>query len=781
MVDESLLPDELQSGGGKAARSFSESEKAEKLAALSTIVVTKRDEAIKARKDSGIEEVWLACEEAYLGMDEANRSDFEKAKWAKPTSIQGPVTVNVPKTENKSTAFVRLTTRYVDMGAAKLSEIVLPIDDKAFSFSPSPVPDVVMGQAAPNPATAQPAQPTAVSAAITGQPAPDEESGAAQKAKKAETRIYDWMVESRYPLQMRKVINDSARIGVGVLKGPFPDQRTRKAYSVSNGRGQLEILTKVSPAMKWVDPWNLYPAAGCGEDIHAGDVIFERDFLTPASLRKLKELRAPSVDGRPGAPIYIGSAIDRVLAEGPNKCNAEGANPNDKVDKSRFTIWHMTGTLEREDMQALGAPGAEDLPEDLVNVFAVVTMANDTVIRVAFNPLEKSGSFPYRTFPWSRRAGHWAGVGVGEQVSMPQRMANAGLRSWMNNAGKSSGVQIVRDRRNIVPADGNEDVTPDKLWDYVGDGLTDDIRKVFSVYEIPDRGESLLRILEKAFQIAEEQSNIPLVSQGQTGPNDPQTFGQAELLNDNSKTLLRDKAYTLDDCVTEPLVHDLYEWLLLDDTVPDDEKGDFEIDARGSIGMVEKAIQEQTFPLLIQAAAQNPSYGQNPAKLFAEWMRAKRFNPDLTKYTPQEQQQALAAAQVETPQEKVAKIRAGVDLHRQEMSDNTRKEIAAQDLDRDTAYNESLAHRDEIQANARREELLLRERIAMMEMANKRDMSFEQIKAELAGLSLKLTTQKELSREAMAVDVHKHHSPAPAVTPPTEPTGRAQPGQSYAQ
>jgi hypothetical protein len=826
MIDESLLPDELQSGGGELARPkrvFSDEDRADRLAKLSAVVVSKREEAVKARKDSGIETVWLACEEAYLGIDDANRGEFAGARWAKPTSMQGPVsTSDSQQSSNKSTAFVRLTSRYVDMGAAKLSEIVLPIDDKAFAFGPSPVADPVVTvttvgqQSAPNPATAQPAQVTPIAQATAGgqqppaaaapaiaMPAPGQppmQGGAAaqpvdpteqqqeeatQKAKKAEKRVYDWMVESRYPLQMRKVIHDSARIGVGVLKAPFPDQRTRKAFSVKGDKGVLEIVTKVSPAMKWVDPWNLFPAPGCGEDIHSGDYIFERDFLSPASLRKLKNLRTAPVGDKPGQPIYIPAAIDQVLAEGPNKCKVEGNNPNDqKADNSRFTIWHMTGTLNRENMEALGAPGIEDLPDELVQVFVIITMANDTVIRVAFNPLEKTGNFPYRTFPWSRRAGHWAGVGPGEQISMPQRMANAGLRAWMNNAGKAAGSQIVLDQRSVIPADGDPAITPDKLWYYVGEGMSDDIHKVFALHTIPDLGASLLRILQEAFQLAEQQSNIPLVAQGQTGANDPETFGQSELLNDNAKTLLREKAYMLDDCITEPVVQDLYEWLLLDDTVPDDEKGDFEINARGSIAMVEKAIQEQTFPMLIQAAAQNPTYGQNPAKLFAEWMRAKRFNPELTKYTPQELADLQNRQPPEAPVVQAAKINVAGRLHEKDMDVQLRREIAANDHDRGVAYEQALAEQDQVRLDMANKELELKRELAMLDYANKRNLTLEQVKAELAQTAMKLQAQREISRDNLAVAVHKHHNPAPApnaITPPTEPAGRAEPGQSFAQ
>src|SRR4051812_23931782 len=119
----SELPDEIQQAGGAQPRPMlSEEEKAEHWAKLGLVIAKKRDEAVKARKDSGIEDVWMACEEAYLGIDDANRAEFAKAKWAKPTSMSGPVTMNAEtQSPNKSTAYVKLTTRYVDMGAAKIS------------------------------------------------------------------------------------------------------------------------------------------------------------------------------------------------------------------------------------------------------------------------------------------------------------------------------------------------------------------------------------------------------------------------------------------------------------------------------------------------------------------------------------------------------------------------------------------------------------------------------------------------------------------------------------
>src|SRR5271154_5415565 len=115
------------------------------LDAIGVAIAFKREEAKTARSTSGIETTWKDAEEAYIGIDDANRHEFQDARWSKPMSSDGPVTTGrMPQNrDHRSTAFVRITARYVDAGAAKLSEILLPPDDKAFSFSEMPVPELI--------------------------------------------------------------------------------------------------------------------------------------------------------------------------------------------------------------------------------------------------------------------------------------------------------------------------------------------------------------------------------------------------------------------------------------------------------------------------------------------------------------------------------------------------------------------------------------------------------------------------------------------------------------
>ena len=276
---------------------------AERTAALEDFgaaVAALRDDAVTARKESGIEDIWLACEEAYHGVDDKNRSQWLGMAWFKPTTKEGGLRRERPGETGKSTAFVRVTSRYVDAGTAKIGEITLPIDGQPFKLDPTPIPELqrrlgdetpvldgagqpMLRQAAPGEQGAAPpdqaagqqpqGQPAAAPAAVplrVKDIAEQEQQQAKDAAERASKRIYDWMVECKHVSQMRKVEFDMARLGTGVLKGPVPYTSRRRSVRKSGSIVELDIVQETKPRTLWVDPWNFFPARDCGEDIHEG-------------------------------------------------------------------------------------------------------------------------------------------------------------------------------------------------------------------------------------------------------------------------------------------------------------------------------------------------------------------------------------------------------------------------------------------------------------------------------------------------------------------------------
>jgi len=780
-----------------------ESMQQERLEAISLIVLGKRKEAVEARKASGIEDVWTKAEEAYIGIDDLNRGEFADAKWIKPTSPSGPVTTSANKgtqDQVRSTVFIPMTSRYVDAGAAKLGEILIPIDDKPFSFDATPVPELIKGKEDERQVTSDAGEPLMRDASpeelaaqqVPGAPPIDPAAGvpikvkdlaqekldqAKASAKKAEKRIYDWMVESKYPAEMRKVIFDGARIGVGVLKAPFPEKRKSQAITRdAAGVIKLERVEKLVPASRCVSAWDCFPDRACGENIQNGDYFFERDFLSPKQVKGLKKL-----------PGYIGSQIDKVLLEGPGKRDLEtdGRRQDSRSNEHRYPTWYFYGQLTREDMETMidasnlnADQKAGMMPEGEADCYAIVTMVNDTAVKAVFNPLD-SGTFPYHAFPWRRRAGHWAGVGIGEQLNTPQRMINAATRRMLGNAGKSAGFQTVVDRGNITPADGSWVVTDEKLWYKSADATIDDVRKAFATFQFPNMGPQLMAIIDYSFKLAEEATSIPLITQGQSGPTTPETYGAAQLQNTNANQLLRSIGYTVDDFVTEPVVNQYYEYLLLDPKVPDEEKGDWQINAHGSAALVERAIQDQTIAQM-GGMVKDPAFGINPKSWFAEFMKSKRLDPRTIQYTEEEQKKIDSQPPQKAPAVEAATIRAQSAEKIAQAKSQENVELAKQDTDRDTVHVQSQAKRDENQHLATMTELGLRRELALLEYANTNKVTLDNIRADLAKEAMKLNAQKDLTLAAMTVDLHKEKGNAPQVAKPAfEPAGRAPDGEAF--
>ena len=748
---------------------------------LSQTIAELRDDAVSARKESGIEETWQRYEDAYIGIDDTNRAEFAGAKWAKGMTMDAPlVRATQGADETKATAFVKLTARYVDAGAAKVCEIALPADGKAFTLKATPVPEMAGAEENDTPAEQ-----------VTGQPMPGPDgqpvtvatlakhalAEAEAEAEKAATRIHDWMVEYKHNAEMRKVIFDMARIGTGVLCGPIPDSKRVVVVNKDKQTGQvsIKIVEKVKPIARWVDPWNFFPAPGCGENIHKGPFAFELDSMLETELAGLAKATGL---------YYLPEAIAKVIEEGPGKKYVNSQDQR-RPNKLAYQVWHFRGSIPRTDFEAANPKQASEQNSPAYKaanrVDVVITLVNDTLIRAVLSPTD-SGRLPYQVGKWRRRAGHWAGVGVGEQIDTPQRIVNGGVRAMLNNGAKSAGSQVVMDPNVVEPANGNKRITPDKLW-FIKNGQTvEDVRKVFAAFEWPNVTEQLMKIVELGFKLAEEQSSIPLISQGQSGKTTPDTFGGQQLQDNNANQLLRDVGFGLNDDVTTGLIDQFYEWLLVDPDVPNDEKGDYRVDTSGALALIEKALQEGAI-LALGNLLQNKAFKIDPAKWIAVWLRSKRLSPAEIQYTDAEWEEELKKPGPVAPAVEAAKIRAEVQEKVAQSADQLAAKRIEVDTDRDTAFIESQARRDQAVADARIAELRLQERIAdlnyqtkVAEFALKRDLNSTDAKVELAKTAMQLREQARLAGQPTDEDG------APQVAPTDmEPVGRAEDGRAFEQ
>ena len=628
-----------------------EAEHEQRLADLAIDINMRMSEAVMGRAESGIEEIWEEDIEFYEGIDDANRNEETGGRKLKPVESGGSIIQNKRPQRKRSTVFLNIVRPYVDAASAKVGDMLIPTDDRSFSLRPTPVSDAMAE------ALTQSDDPRALD---------DYKEIAKRGAKKAESRIDDWLVECQWHMEARKIIQDCAKIGTGVLKGPF-------SKSI-NGR--------VQPASKRIDPRNAFPDPACGENIQDGNYFFERDYITA---RRLKELRDTPDLG------YIAKQIDECLREGPGKRYAND-DAHEKVtgDAERFEIWYYSGFLSANDLSTCGCDVIGDAALD-DQFRATVMLVNGRVIK-ADQEDESVRDFPYDFVPWQVRDGMPWGMGVSRQVRTPQRMINAGARNLMDNAGLSSGPQIIRKAGVLRPADGRYEITPLKEWIIDDNASIEDVRTAFMSVDIPTRQEELMNIIQFALKMAEDVTGLPMLMQGQQGAA-PETVGGMQILNNNSHVVLRRIAKFFDDFITEPHIRRYYSVFvsLFGDEM---ENMDHQVDARGSSSLVERDIQNQAILQMGQMVV-NPAFGISPKAWAREYLRSQKLDPKRfdeeeegdadqggqkqpDPNDPAVQQAAIQKKQQELEERKLAKEEAEIKIKAQKLADD--KEIAFAEL-----------------------------------------------------------------------------------------------------
>lgn len=576
-------------------------------------LLSKRREAISGRAGSGIEEEWTEDEEHYQGIDDANRAFhnanqlFRSRKAAlvgTPAKEQGP---------SRSVVFLNITRPYVDAASARVADMLLPTDDRAWEIKPTPLPRLSGSQLTSLAAAMGMSDPAEMQAQLE-----QRQEKARLSAEGMQKAIEDPLVESNWHGEVRHLIEDAARIGSGVLKGPFPIQRTARVTHKNPVTGIAEFIkiSEIKPGSKRIDCWNFFPDPACGENIHNGSYTWEREFI---GRRQVKEMLADD--------SYDQAELLAVLREGPARTR-EGTEAVYRASDDEFEMWIFYGHAAREHLARLGVE-LEESDEDRVPTMAV--MINDRLVKAVLSPQE-DGQFPYDVLAWQRRPGMPWGVGISRQIRTTQRMLNGATRAMMDNSGLSAAPQIVLGN-GVTPEDGSFVLRPGKVWRAEANADVQDVRAAFNAFVVPSVQNELMNIINFAMKMAEDTTGMPAMLQGIRG-DAPNTLGGMQMQNNNATSVLRRLAKRFDDYMTRPHIQRYFDWMM---AYSDDEsiKGDFEIEVRASSALVERDAQQQFLQQMV-AIAKDPAYEVDPAKVFAELCKGQRLDPKRFQLTEEQ-------------------------------------------------------------------------------------------------------------------------------------------------
>lgn len=710
-------------------------------------------EATQAREQSGIEEEWRLAEDLYAGRyPEQGTEDIPVKK--------------APVKPGKSQIVVNITKPKTNIAASQIIRRVLPGDMRPWECKPTPVPEFDEAIAGGSSAPVRLASGEVVEASKVAKAA---KQMLKDQAKRMADQIDDWLTDSAIYrgktayAELRKMIKDGARIGTGVIKGPFPTNVEVRRWRMDGKTAVIDESSKIAPRIAVKKAKNCYPDPSCGENIHNGRFFIERDYLTESQVRDLAS-----------APGYEPEELETVLNEGPqpwsrfdDRYKDERAGQVRIHDRSTFETFYLYASISPKTLIGCGyqvpaltmAPegisdedaAAElrkqlDMAMTLTSIPIVATMINGRIVKVVLNPSEKGG-FPYRFFRWSEVEDRPWGEGVPIQIATAQLLHTAAVRAMSENAGQSAGSITVMAEGLVQSLNQNYRLNRDSIFTFTPSqelGI-DDVRKAFQLFTVPNVQAPLAEIIKMAQEWADQLANIPLLMQGITGAS-PDTLGGMEMLEANAASPLLDIAKEYDE-VLGPLISDFYDWGMQDPNVSKEAKGDFKCVGIGATHLIHRDRKALALQQIAAPMAGNPAFGLSPERTAEQVLRAVEIDPADVQLTDEEKQQMAEQQQgQQDPRVQAATIKA--------QSDAAREQSRRQSEEQERQFKAEQAALD------RQLEQYTKDidfQIQSMEFAGQKEISFEQLRALLATKAMDIRNKREMfsaERQFAVTDGH---------------------------
>jgi hypothetical protein len=579
-----------------------------------------------------------------------------------------------PKTHSRLTAsqqsqvFVNLTRSKTNAWEARLADMLFPTDDRNWGIAPTPVPEMEEAQD-----EGQKQQAEAMVAE------------AKKRAEAMEREIDDQLRESSYNIRCRDAIHDGCVLGTGIMKGPVTSQRPQRKWGKAEdgpmaGTHVLAIVEDPRPEYRRVDPWAFFPDMSA-RTMDEAQFTFERHLFTAKDMKRLAQL-----------PSFNSDAIRSVLKEAsrenlPDYITQLRAitGAGDKANDGRYIVWEYHGPLEREDVETLcNCMGRDDLQDvevdDLQEVLVQVWFCQGKVIK--FSPaFLDSGDSLYSVWNFEKDDAGIFGFGVPYLMRDSQAAINGAWRIMMDNTGLSAGPQIVVNKGAITPADNDYTLRRNKVW--FNNDPSMPAQNAFYAFQIDSRQAELANIIALARQFADDETNLPLVAQGESASHQTQTAQGMSILQNAANVVFRRAVKNWDDDLTIPTIRRAYDWnMQFNDN--EDIKGDMEVDARGSSVLLVREIQAQNLMAITTNWTVHPVLGQllKPADAARKTLQAHMLAADEIIKTDQEIEAEARQAQEQGGQPDPEMMKLQVQQQIAEMEAQVKLQVA--EIDRET-------------------------------------------------------------------------------------------------
>lgn len=369
---------------------------------------------------------------------------------------------------------------------------------------------------------------------------------ASQQASDMQDDVFEMLQDAKFQSIARKALYDTARIGLGLIKGPFPSLKQCRKFQQG---GNFDIEETPTAGIAWVNPWFFW--YDFSDSLARASKTFEIQLTSRRELADFKRY-----------PRTIASTIDSLLEEKSPKLDGEFRAALDRRNNLTdlkeplddvYAVLETHAVITAEKLRDI--TGIEwDHPEmPVLHLWSV----NGRCIKFKLTPLERDFRLDYYNFTIMPADDTIFGYGYPYLARSGQRFLDGALNATLANAAASVAPLLVVQQGKIQPNREQWRIRGLNILSAESQGQPLD--NFLLPVEVPSNVEQNLKLVEVAEAMIDQDTLFQQILEGGENQEEMPASGmvmRANLANVFQKSI----AAFADDNVFQPLCERLIWW-----------------------------------------------------------------------------------------------------------------------------------------------------------------------------------------------------------------------------
>lgn len=208
----------------------------------------------------------------------------------------------------------------------------------------------------------------------------------------------------------------------------------------------------------------------------------------------------------------------------------------------------------------------QQIPDPLRDYAVQAWLVGQYLIKVQLSPSPRR-RHPFYITAFEKVPGSPLGNGIIDIISDMQEVANATLRSLVNNMSMASGPQVAINDDRMAGQENTEEMYPWKRWHFTNPLVAGSTEKAVDFFQPQSNAQELTGVFNAFYGLADDLSAIPKYLSGNSpGGGAGRTASGLAMLMGNASKLLQTVCANVDIDIMTPLLRNLMDLVLLTDT-----------------------------------------------------------------------------------------------------------------------------------------------------------------------------------------------------------------------